>query len=298
MDIVRQTPNLAMVGQSRFCGLNSQFFIWCSLSTHGFESNLAESLYTVLRSMNISEVEWRIVEDRLQGLSDLLAWQWRLRISAWETNDASVEATCIAAEARTSDYIRELREVLTVTYTIKDRSTVICQSLGIRCHPDCRKHGVAVARKDKARVLHPNRVKGKRALPTPAVKWVPASKPVPAAKPAAFEPVQPIPVVVPVVPGYVPHFIVPVSTPAIRGRGRSRGMVHSSVTRPVRPISPPSASSPIARHWAGRATGATRVWGSRRGIARTTPASAISRRTPELSGEAGQFVPLGGRFLD
>ena len=141
--------------------------------------------------MNISEVEWRIVEDRLQKLSDLLAWQWRFRISAWETKDASVEATCTAAEARTSDYIRELREVLTVPYIIKDRSTVICQSLGIRCHPDCRKHGAAVARKDKSRVLHPNREKGKKALPTPAVKWVPASKPVPAAKPAAFEPVQP-----------------------------------------------------------------------------------------------------------
>ena len=238
----------------------------------------AESHFTVLSRMNVSEVEWRIVEDRLQRLSDLLAWQWRLRISAWETKDSSVEATCRAAEARTSEYIRELRGVLTVNYTIQDRSTVICHSLGIRCHPDCRRHGFSVARKDKARVLHPNRQKGKRALPTPAVQRVPASKP------AAFEPVQPIPVV------------VPVSTPAIRGRGRSRGMVHSRVTRPVRPISPPSASSQVASHWAGRATGATRVWGNRRrGANRATPSSALARQD-SVSPE--QFAARGGRFIE
>ena len=140
--------------------------------------------------MNVSESEWRIVEDRLQRLSDLLAWQWRLRISAWESKDASVEAISSEAEARTTAYIKELREVLTVPYVIKDRSTVICQRLGIRCHPDTSRHGAAVARKDKPRVLHPNS-KGKKALPTPVVQRVPATKPVPAAKPAAFEPVQP-----------------------------------------------------------------------------------------------------------
>ena len=231
--------------------------------------------------MNVSESEWRIIEDRLQRLSDLLAFQWRLRISAWETNNADVEATCTAAEVRTTAYIRELREVLTVPYVIKDRSTVICQRLGIRCHPDVRKHGAAVARKERPRVLKPNRNRDSRKTGTaPAV--------------------EPIPVVVPVVPGYVPHFVVPVSTPVNRGRGRSRGMVPRSITRPGRPASPPSVLPPIARQGAGRATGATRVWGCRRGFgfARTTPASAIARRNTDLFCDYGQFVPLGGRFID
>ena len=127
--------------------------------------------------MNVTESEWRVTEDRLQRLSDMLAWQWRLRISAWKTGDASVVATCEEAEARTTAYIKYLREVLTVPYTIQDRSTVICQGLGIRCHPDSSQHSAAASRKGKSRVLHPNR-KGKKTPPAPAVEPTPAVEPV------------------------------------------------------------------------------------------------------------------------
>ena len=85
--------------------------------------------------MNVSETEWRITEDRLQRLADLLYWQWKMRLAAWRSDSEGLTVTCEQVEARTTAYIRSLRYVLTVPYTVENRSTVVCESLGIRCIP-------------------------------------------------------------------------------------------------------------------------------------------------------------------
>ena len=59
-----------------------------------------------------------------------------------EDGEYCLVETAEVCEARTTAYIRYLREVLTVPYTIENRSTVVCKRLGIRCRPDRRSRGL------------------------------------------------------------------------------------------------------------------------------------------------------------
>ena len=92
--------------------------------------------------MNVTNTEWRVIEDRLQRLSDLLFWQWEMRLDAWKLDNVCLVETAEKCEARTTAYIRYLREVLTVPYAIENRSTVVCERLGIRCIPHRRSRGL------------------------------------------------------------------------------------------------------------------------------------------------------------
>ena len=205
--------------------------------------------------MNVSQSEWRVIEDRLQRLSDLLYWQWKMRLAAWRTDSECLTVTAEQCEARTTAYIRSLRYILTVPYTVENRSTVVCERLGIRCIPVLGRCG--------SRQPRPAKKSKQKATPAPAVQNAP---------------VLPSP-----------------------GTGRGRGVWGRTGPLPTaRPPHPPAL--PIARQVTVRGTGATRVWGSRRriGANRGTPSSAMARQNIvcESSTEPGQFVPLGGRFID
>ena len=247
--------------------------------------------------MGLNEAEAKHVarvKASLQHLSQLLHRQWSLRFSAWGKGDGALDLATKSAEGDVSQFIRELRrEFGWLPYQIINRDIVILDNLCIRCEPNRTVVALPQAPRSSAGRVGWNG-------PSKPGQYVPkcgrgstcrCKKPGPSTTGSSAM-----------------TFVVPVPTPVIRGRGRSRGMVPRSVTlaprnvtRPGRPMSPPPASTHVTRHKAGISTGATRVWGSGRGFgfARTTPASAIARRnTQELSCERGQFVPLGGRFID
>ena len=86
--------------------------------------------------MDETNSEWCVVRDRLQKLADLLYWQWRMRLAAWSSGDSNCIRMAEECGARTTVFIRHLRDIMCwVPYTIEDRSTVLCLSLGIRCVP-------------------------------------------------------------------------------------------------------------------------------------------------------------------
>ena len=80
--------------------------------------------------------EWNRIRDRLQVLSQMLYWQWVMRIPAWETKDPSLEMTAEQAGIRITRYIRWLREHMGwVPYEIVGQDIVVVPSLGIRYVP-------------------------------------------------------------------------------------------------------------------------------------------------------------------
>ena len=86
--------------------------------------------------MDPSNLEWIKIRDRLQVLSQMLYWQWTMRIPAWETQDHSLEMTARQAGMRTTRYIRWLWQVMGwVPYKIVGRHIVVVPALGIRCVP-------------------------------------------------------------------------------------------------------------------------------------------------------------------
>ena len=124
-----------MVGKSRSVS-SKVIFYFCAHWAHTvLRVTAPKALLYRFGNMNVSESEWRIAEDRLQRLADLLFWQWRMRLAAWRGDSEDLRVTCQLVEARTTNYIRSLRYVLTVPYTVENRSTVVCERLGIRCIP-------------------------------------------------------------------------------------------------------------------------------------------------------------------
>ena len=96
--------------------------------------------------MDETNSEWCKVRDRLQRLSNLLYWQWEMRLAAWRLGNPCLVYTAELVGARTTRYIRWLRSVMGwVPYTIENRSTVVVSALGIRCLPVRRSWGPAPA---------------------------------------------------------------------------------------------------------------------------------------------------------
>lgn len=235
--------------------------------------------------MNASESQWRITEDRLQKLADLLYWQWRMRLAAWRGNRVELTVTCQQVEDRTTAYIKSLRYVLTVPYTIENRSTVVCERLGIRCIPQSGKRlsppssptkKIAAKPRGLSRKLYPARPKG---FPGNNIGFdVSSKKHVPSGLPPA-----------PVIPS--------------QGTGRGRGILGR--TEPLPTCRPPRFSYEEV-FYSGTMI---RRPGHERG-ATATPSPAMSSRgrgsgrggsqqkSPTETTEHGQFVARGGRFID
>ena len=265
--------------------------------------------------MGLNEAEAKHVarvKASLQHLSQLLHRQWSLRFSAWGKRDGALDLATKSAEGDVSQFIRGLRrEFGWLPYQIINRDIVILDKLCIRCEPNRTVVALPQAPRSSAGRVGWNG-------PSKPGQYVPkcgrgstcrCKKQGPSTTgSSAMTFVVPVPTPAIIVHRGRGRIVVPVSTPAIRGRGRSRGMVPRSVslaprniTRPGRPMSPPPALALVTSHKAGCSTGATRVWGSRRGFgySRTNPALATARRNAqESSCEPGQFVPLGGRFID
>ena len=94
------------------------------------------------KKMDESNPQWKKIRDRLQMLSDMLFWQWAMRLAARRDGTASLIKCAEWCGGRTTRYIRYLRRVMGwVPYVVESRSTVVCPALQIRCLPGRRNRG-------------------------------------------------------------------------------------------------------------------------------------------------------------